>query len=294
MDALAFDQLYPEIEERRQDDLSSSNAEAESGDSRSEGSRGETIDREYYVASDLATGSTVPVTAADSPIDLNSGAERAAAYAFTKSSTSSSSSSSDHQSLSFGSASLYQPEFMAPRINYDRENKDQKLIAVIGREFDGPNLVASDLQKLVPNQLNSETPKIKFVPFTLRRKVLLKGSFDSRELKKHDLICMCYNASEARILLTGPDGFYTSLLKHVESLLGEDGHTTRTSIQVLDGVDRGVAVLHTYDKRNGCSLYRLYINSLRPIAHIYLVRCHFQQCPWEVSVSADRGRWVMI
>ena len=244
MDALAFDQLHPEIEERRQDYLASSDTEAEivdsrsegsrggtidreaeSVDSRSDGSRGGTIDREYYVASDLATGSTVPVAAADNPIDLSSDAKKAAAYAYTRNSTSSSSSSSDQQTASFGSASLYQPEFMAPKINYERENDEQKLIAVIGREFDRPNLVASELQKLVAKQLNSEIPEIKFVPFTLRRKVLLRGSFDSRELKKHDLICMCYNASEARILLTGTDGFYTSLLKHVESLLGEDRHT---------------------------------------------------------------------
>ena len=183
----------------------------------SEASTGGGTVSDYYVASDLASATTVPITS----IELNLGAKRTAANTSARSSTSSS-TSSDQRSVSFGSASLYQPEFMAPKINYERANEAQKLAAVIGREFDRPNLVASTLQKLVSEQPGSEVPAVKFVPFTLRRKVLLKGSFDSRELRKHDLICMCYNASEARILLTGPDGFYTSLLKHVESLLGED------------------------------------------------------------------------
>ena len=179
---------------------------------------------DYYVDSELATSTTVPITN-EGATGLDLGAKKTSANTSARSSTSSS-ASSDQRSIGFGSASLYQPEFMAPKINYERANEAQKLAAVIGREFDRPNLIASTLQKLVSEQPGSEVPIVKFVPFTLRRKVLLKGSFDSRELRKHDLICMCYNASEARILLTGPDGFYTSLLKHVESLLGEDKHTT--------------------------------------------------------------------
>ena len=182
------------------------------------------VDSDHYVDSDLATSTTVPITN-EGATGLDLGAKRTSANTSARSSTSSS-GSSDQRSIGFGSASLYQPEFMAPKINYERANEAQKLAAVIGREFDRPNLVASTLQKLVSEQPDSEVPVVKFVPFTLRRKVLLKGSFDSRELRKHDLICMCYNASEARILLTGPDGFYTSLLKHVESLLGEDKHIT--------------------------------------------------------------------
>ena len=231
MDAVSFDQMFSE---RTQ-------LEAENNEPRPEGSGGGTVRSDYmvasevatsssseasteggtvsdyYVASDLASATTVPVTSTE----LNLGTERIPASTSARSSTSSS-TSSDQRNVSFGSASLYQPEFMAPKINYERANEAQKLAAVIGREFDRPNLVASTLQKLVSEQPGSEVPEVKFVPFTLRRKVLLKGSFDNRELRKHDLICMCYNASEARILLTGPDGFYTSLLKHVESLLGED------------------------------------------------------------------------
>ena len=132
------------------------------------------------------------------------------------SSTSSSNSSSDYRSPA---ASLYEREFLAPAIHYSRDSINQKLIAIIGREFDQPGQIASDMQGLL--QKYSDNCTAKFVPFTVRRKVLLKGTFDTRDLKQHDLICFCYNASEARILLTGPDGFYSTLLRLVEALLGK-------------------------------------------------------------------------
>lgn len=172
---------------------------------------------EDYTSSDLATSSTIPV--GDEDLTDSLPAEKKAVR-ITSSSHSSTSSTSSSDKSSFGVTSLYQPEFLTPVINYDRDNEQQKLIAIIGREFDRPSDIVSSLQKWIPKQPKSEIPVVKFVPFTPRRKMLLKGSFDSQELKKHDLICMCYNASEARILLTGPDGFYTSLLKHVETLLG--------------------------------------------------------------------------
>ena len=65
-----------------------------------------------------------------------------------------------------------------------------------------------------------QPPTVKFVPFTMKRATLMRGSFSSTELLKYDLVCMCYNASEARILLTGTDGFYSMLLRHVEAVLG--------------------------------------------------------------------------
>ena len=176
-------------------------------------------------SNDLSNDTTVPVS--DDPLStvpdagLATRAENTAPA--SRDSTSSTSSSSDNyrQSLSSGSTSLYQPGFTAPTITYERDNEFQKLIAVIGREFDRPRDVALCLQKRVPKQTNCDVSVAKFVPFTLKRKMLLRGSFDNRELRKHDLICMCYNASEARILLTGTDGFYSSLLKYVEASLGE-------------------------------------------------------------------------
>lgn len=173
-------------------------------------------DSVYYVSSELASGETVPV----------GGAEAEGGKPHNVSTKSSTSSSSSDNSRNFGTTSLYQQDFMAPKMNYDRENERQKLVAVVGREFDRPYDVAMSLQRLVPRQpecTSGDVPLAKFVPFTLKRKVLLKGSFDSQELRRHDLICMCYNASEARILLTGEDGFYSSLLRHVESLLGKEG-----------------------------------------------------------------------
>lgn len=131
-------------------------------------------------------------------------------------STSSSNSSSDDTS---SPPTLYDRDFLAPTIHYDRDNISQKLIALIGREFDKPAQIAADMQGLL--QKHSDNRTAKFVPFTVRRKTLLKGTFDTRDLKQHDLICFCYNASEARILLTGPDGFYSTLLRLVEALLGK-------------------------------------------------------------------------
>lgn len=141
-----------------------------------------------------------------------------------KESVDSSSSSSDFNKGSSGSSSgglssLYQPGFTAPTINYEKERVDQKLIAVIGREFDQPMDIARSLQEVLAEYENADSAK--FVPFMVKRKTLLRGSFSTKDLGNHDLICLCYNASEARILLTGQDGFYTTLLKQIEALLGE-------------------------------------------------------------------------
>lgn len=130
----------------------------------------------------------------------------------TTSSSTSSTSSSSHKYVSLRD---YQP----PHVTYDRDNPLQSLVAVIGREFDEPQSIVSKLQSLVPIATD-HTPLLKLIPFTVRRSILIKANFDWEELKSLDLVCMCYNASEARILLTGPDGFYTQLIKRLESILG--------------------------------------------------------------------------
>ena len=142
-----------------------------------------------------------------------------------------SSSSSDFNRGSSGSSSggissLYQPGFTAPTINYEKEGVDQKLVAVIGREFDQPMDIARNLQDILAEFENANLAK--FVPFMVKRKTLLRGSFSTKDLGNHDLICLCYNASEARILLTGQDGFYTTLLKQIEALLGKQCTTVST------------------------------------------------------------------
>ena len=137
-----------------------------------------------------------------------------------------SSSSPDEKESSEGPATLQ--EFRVPMINYERDYPTQPLVAVIGREFDEPWAVSASLQELAKGaSIDGEptgNPKIKFVPYTIRRSVLVKGSFQSKDITKHDVICMCYNASEARIMLTGVDGFYSMLLKHVEAALGQYIH----------------------------------------------------------------------
>lgn len=110
--------------------------------------------------------------------------------------------------------------FRSPKIDYNRDNAAQKLVAVIGREFDEPTNTALELQKLSPNQDLSAFPVMKFVPYTVQRSILRKCKFDWRELRHYDLVCLCYNASEARILLTGRDGFYTTLLGNLEGIIG--------------------------------------------------------------------------
>ena len=149
----------------------------------------------------------------------------------------SSSSSSDFNRGSSGSSSggissLYQPGFTAPTINYEKERVDQKLVAVIGREFDQPIDIARNLQDILAEFKNADSAK--FVPFMVKRKTLLRGTFSTKDLGNHDLICLCYNASEARILLTGQDGFYTTLLKQIEALLGKKYMTLSDGTSLLD------------------------------------------------------------
>ena len=140
------------------------------------------------------------------------------------SSTSSSSSSSDRDAKESSEGPSTLDEFRVPLINYERDYPSQSLIAMIGREFDEPWVISASLQALAKGAAidgePSKYPKIKFVPYTVRRNILTKGSIDPKDISRHDVICMCYNASEARIMLTGRDGYYTELLKHVEALHG--------------------------------------------------------------------------
>ena len=240
MDALALDQMLPEYEQNYQDALHSHSQppspvppdpEEVEPDREVEVISGEVVSEETYEAN-IGGGETVPVGGTDEQVDSpseSSAAEGLLDYqgVMDKNSRNSSSSASSmiYNHSSSESSSFYNTSSMSPFINYDRDVPAQRLVALFGRQFDKPEEIASSFQKLVPNMSNSNTPAIKFVPFTLKRKSLLKGSFSSSELLKNDLICMCYNASEARILLTGRDGFYTSLLRHIETTLGKRGRS---------------------------------------------------------------------
>ena len=220
MDNLALDMMLDEYEKGQKDAAEEiiqhrTETVAEKRDS-SPPPAPSTSSRDSDHSTDILAEDTVPVSGeTDGPSGLTANAKR---------SVDSSSSSDDFNKGSSGSSSggissLYQPGFTAPTINYEKENAEQKLVAVIGREFDQPMDVARNLQDVLAEFENADSAK--FVPFMVKRKTLLRGSFNTKDLGNHDLICLCYNASEARILLTGEDGFYTTLLRQVESLLGE-------------------------------------------------------------------------
>lgn len=180
----------------------------------------------------IHTEETVPVSNDPEDVSRDPGAVQ-----LGKESVDSSSSSDFNRgssgSSSGGISSLYQPGFTAPTISYEKERVDQKLVAVIGREFDQPMDIARSLQDVLAEFENADSAK--FVPFMVKRKTLLRGSFSTKDLGNHDLICLCYNASEARILLTGQDGFYTTLLKQIEALLGKNCTTILNSIECSFG-----------------------------------------------------------
>ena len=218
MDLQLSDRAYDEYGGKRADEATEAPGAAETRTNQSstqykpateetDGGSGSSLSS-YQTSEDLASSTTVPVS--DSTDDF-----RPMGHA----STSSTSSGSSNDSRMVG-ASLFVPEFLSPSISYDRQSPDQLLVALMGRTFDQPEKLATQLQQLVPRQEGSETPVAKFTPFTVKRKTLCRGHFDSSELKKHDLICLCYNASEARILLTGQDGYYSALLRQIEILMG--------------------------------------------------------------------------
>ena len=179
-------------------------------------SYGAATDSTYYYSSDAAGGTTVLAGGAETEPERASDHVRRMNLKNSTSSTSSESTGSESR----GGTSLYHPEYLAPSLSYERTTPTQFLVALIGRAFDQPDKTATSLQEQVARDPKSGTAVVKFIPFTVRRKVLCRGNFDSLELKKHNLICLCYNASEARLLLTGQDGFYSSLLRQVEILMG--------------------------------------------------------------------------
>ena len=208
MDALGLDCMHEEYQECRrnvENELSSSTNELH--------------DSKYET--EIGSGSTVQVQEDEVIVHAESdSANRVSNQGSRGSKNSNNSTSSTQEDSSGGSATLYHPSCISPTINYGKDFPSQKLIAVFGRQFDQPDEIANSFQRLISKQNN--TSSVKFVPFTLKRKNLKQGTYSSNEVMKHDLICMCYNASEARILLTGDDGFYTSLLRHTEAILGED------------------------------------------------------------------------
>ncbi len=216
MDALALDQMLPEYEQKCLDVRSPGRNDSPSPVPPSE----EVYEAEKLYEAEVGSKETVPVID-ETVLQADSYAADGVfnqGRASKSSSSSSSSSSAQDTPSSIESASFYISSAMSPSISYGRDHPAQKLVAVFGRQFDRPDEIANSLQKLAAGV---DATSIKFIPFTMKRTSLMKGSYNSAELLQHNLVCMCYNASEARILLTGTDGFYSSLLRHTESVLGE-------------------------------------------------------------------------
>lgn len=231
MDALSFDQMHPEYEQNRQDAAGKS-LESQPPFSVPEETASD-HEEEMYESQDVNSRETIPVADLDDTGQLKVAVGEVDLKEGLANRNSSSNNSSVQDNVLFGGSgfSFYTPSSMSPIINYDRDFPSQKLIAVFGRQFDRPDAVAHNLQQLLSNRTDGgEAPSVKFVPFTMKRKALLSGNFNTEEVIKQNLICMCYNASETRILLTGRDGFYSSLLRHAESILGESSDVTLHTI----------------------------------------------------------------
>ena len=91
-----------------------------------------------------------------------------------------------------------------------------KRVAVIGRDFDEPLKVARSLQK------DCRREEIEFVSMViLRHELLSTECLRYVDGKNFDVIVLCYNTSEARILLTRVDGFYRILLDYAKHRTGK-------------------------------------------------------------------------
>ena len=92
-----------------------------------------------------------------------------------------------------------------------------KLVGVFGRDFDEPLVVAQHLQ------IGCDESQAVYRPVIIPRHELLSSEcLRYVEAHEHDVVVFCYNTSEARILLTGHDGFYSSLLQYLSKALGEE------------------------------------------------------------------------
>ena len=134
-----------------------------------------------------------------------------------------SSTESFHDNSCRGHASIYHLTAISSSVKCDRNTPRQKRVAVLGRDFDLPQKIVFTFKMLVATEfVPPAEPPIKFVPFRADIPDLMRGIFYRREeLLQHDLICLCYNASEARIMVMGKYGYYTAILRHIEAVLGK-------------------------------------------------------------------------
>ena len=90
-----------------------------------------------------------------------------------------------------------------------------KLVGVFGRDFDEPGTVAQHLQT------GSNDSEIVYRPVIIPRRELLSSECQQYVQDcNYDVVVLCYNTSEARIMLTGEYGFYSNLLQYASRTPG--------------------------------------------------------------------------
>lgn len=91
-----------------------------------------------------------------------------------------------------------------------------KLVGVFGRDFDEPDTIAQHLQA------GTDDSQVVYRPVTIPRRELLSSECRRYlDQSNYDVVILCYNTSEARILLTGEFGFYTNLLCYASKTPGK-------------------------------------------------------------------------
>eukprot|EP00800_Vazella_pourtalesii_P010270 TRINITY_DN2548_c3_g1_i2.p1 TRINITY_DN2548_c3_g1~~TRINITY_DN2548_c3_g1_i2.p1 ORF type:complete len:324 (-),score=70.13 TRINITY_DN2548_c3_g1_i2:177-1148(-) len=96
----------------------------------------------------------------------------------------------------------------------------EKSVLVIGREFDQPNQIAYTLEQRFGDIFQEHGVHIDSLPVPSHR---LLSADPSRLLKRmYSCLLLCYNATEARLLVTSEGGYYSSLIPYAFNALGNN------------------------------------------------------------------------
>ncbi|KAI6649361.1 hypothetical protein LOD99_11727 [Oopsacas minuta] len=96
----------------------------------------------------------------------------------------------------------------------------EKSVLVLGREFDQPNQIAYTLEKRFGDIFHEHGVHIDSLPVPSHR---LLSADPSRLLKRvYSCLLLCYNATEARLLVTSEGGYYSSLIPYALNALGNN------------------------------------------------------------------------
>ena len=96
----------------------------------------------------------------------------------------------------------------------------EKSVLVIGREFDQPNQIAYTLEQRFGDIFQEHGVHIDSLPISSHR---LLSADPSRLLKRmYSCLLLCYNATEARLLVTSEGGYYSTLIPYAFNALGNN------------------------------------------------------------------------